>query len=177
MKKYRDNTSTRKNLEAAILDEAVSHVKYTAWGNQAKAEGYPEIAHCYQVAANNELSHAETWMRQLGLLRSVNENLQEAAEMEREGSILYVDYASDAENEGFDELKEMFLCASTSENNHMENFKRIHSELQAGEMFVSDNDKTKWMCYNCGFIMEGESPVNICPLCGRPETWFIKMKE
>ena len=174
MKKYRNNTSTRKNLESAISDEAISHVKYTLWGKRAKAEGYPEIAHCYEVAAKNELSHAEACMNELGLIGSIYENLQTSAEMVKEGIEQYISFAYDAENEGYDELKTMFLSASDAERNHMESFLSLHEKYISDEMFSSPLADTRWMCYNCGFVSEGETPPENCPLCGRPQTWFVK---
>ncbi len=172
MKKYRNNTSTRKNLESALEQEALGHVKYTLWGDKAQKDGYPEIAHCYRVAANNELAHAELWMRELGMLGSINENLQNAATTENNAGVSYLNFAADAENEGFDDLRDKFLDVSQVEGEHMKTFSDFHRRFISDEMFVSDNCKTKWICYNCGFSSEGEEPPQRCPLCGRPETWF-----
>lgn len=172
MKNYRNNTFTRKNLEAALSDEALCHVKYTLWGNNAEKEGYPQIAHCYRVAAQNELAHAKMWMDELGMMGSVNENLQNATTLENNAKESYLSFASDAENEGYGELKEKYLCASNAENNHLEQFSKMHQSFMSGEMFVSPDCDTTWQCYNCGYVSTGEAPPENCPLCGRPETWF-----
>ena len=173
MKKYRNNTSTARNLESAFADEAMSHVKYITWGEQAEREGYPEIAICYRNAARNELAHAREWMSEMGMPQSMGERLRASAEMEAAGEREYINFASDAENEGFDQLKNKFLDTAKVEKAHSQSFAEMHDRLSSGEMFVSPDCKTHWMCYNCGYNSEGESPPERCPLCGRPETWFI----
>lgn len=173
MKKYRNNTLAYKNLESALANEATCHVKYTLWGDSAEKDGYPEIAHCYRVAAKNELAHADLWMRELGLMGSINENLQNAATMEKSGALSYVNFAADAENEGHDGLRDKFLCTSKAEEAHFNEFSNMHNRFISGEMFVSPDCNTCWVCYNCGYSAQGETPPEHCPLCGRPETWFV----
>ena len=173
IKKYSNNTQTSRNLENAIADEALCHVKYTVWGDEAEKMGYPQIAHCYRMAANNELAHARLWMEELGMNRSINENLQNAVSCEKTGNSNYTLYAGVAEDEGFNELRDKFLNAAQVENNHMENFSRIHNRFVDEEMFVSKDCNAMWRCYNCGYLAQSETPPSGCPLCGRPETWFV----
>jgi rubrerythrin len=33
----------------------------------------------------------------------------------------------------------------------------------------------KWMCKVCGYIHEGDTPPDECPLCGAPGTQFEKV--
>ncbi len=176
MKKYRNNTLTRSNLESAIANEAVCHVKYTLWGNEAEKEGYPEIADCYRTAAKNEISHAEVCMRELGMIGSINENLQSAVEHENRMGTEYTNFASDAENEGYEQVKEKFLNIAQAEQQHFDTFSTLYHRLISDEMFVSPDCDTHWRCYNCGFVEEGESPPERCPLCERPETWFARQQ-
>jgi len=173
MKKY-GNSQTKKNLETALSDEALSHVKYMLWGNEAERMGYPQIANCYRIAANNELAHAKMWMGELGMMGSLNENLQNSIADENPGEHNYRLYARDEENEGYDGLGEKFLNTAQIEKNHADTFSQTHRRLVDDDMFTSNNCSTVWMCYNCGYSAEGESPPQRCPLCGRPESWFIE---
>ncbi len=172
MIKYRNNTNTRGNLENALSGEAVAHMKYIIWGDMAEDMGYPHIARCYRDAANHELSHGRKWMCELGMLGSMNEGLQNTVMEEELTTANYVNYASDAENEGFDNLKTEFLATAEAEKQHMNRFSHIHQQLTSEEMFVSSDCNTVWKCYNCGYSEEGIAPPQNCPLCGRPETWF-----
>ncbi len=172
MKKY-ENSQTVRNLQTALSDEALSHVKYTIWGNEAEQMGYPQIAHYYRVAANNELAHASLCMNELGMMGSLNENLQNAIVDENSDNQNYLMYARDAENEGYDDLSNKFLNTANVEKTHADEFSNMHRQLVDEEMFASHNCSTVWMCYNCGYSSEGETPPARCPLCGRPETWFV----
>ncbi len=173
MKKH---TYTNNNLNQALSGEALSLVKYTLWGEKAEAEGYPEISECYRVAARNELSRARIWMDELGLNGSLNENLQNSVNEEREKNERFTMYAVDAENEGFDQLKNKFLDTSVAIENQMNVFSNLNSRLVSDEMFISENENSKWRCYNCGFVSKGEAPPSRCPLCSRNETWFSKIE-
>ena len=35
----------------------------------------------------------------------------------------------------------------------------------------------KWRCKICGFIHEGDSPPNICPVCGAGSEDFVLMEK
>ncbi len=173
MKKYINNTLSKNNLEKAFENEALCHVKYKLWSDKAKNDGYAEISRWYEEASENELNHAKIWFDEMGASGSVNEMLQEATNDENHSAKMYLDFAAVAEDEGLDTLKDKFLNVSMVENNHKDKFSSMHNRFVSEEMFLSPDDKTEWKCYNCGFVHTGNTPPESCPLCARPETWFI----
>ncbi len=35
----------------------------------------------------------------------------------------------------------------------------------------------KWRCIECGFIHEGDSPPDVCPVCMAPAEAFVEVHE
>ena len=35
----------------------------------------------------------------------------------------------------------------------------------------------KWKCKVCGYVYEGESAPEVCPVCKQPSTVFVKVEE
>ena len=48
---------------------------------------------------------------------------------------------------------------------------------QSSELEDNDNmseEKTKWICPLCGYVHYGDTPPDVCPLCGAPGEVFVK---
>lgn len=54
---------TEANLMAAFAGESMARGKYTYYANQAKAEGYQEIARIFEETAKNEEEHGKIWFK------------------------------------------------------------------------------------------------------------------
>ena len=104
MSKY-TGTKTEKNLQAAFAGESQARNKYTYFSKIAKDEGLDKIAEIFAKTANNEENHAKMWFSELGGLNKTKENLKAAADGENyEWTDMYVQFAKEAEEEGFAEL-------------------------------------------------------------------------
>lgn len=68
-------TKTEQNLLHAFAGESQVRNKYTFFAQQARAEGFEQIAALFQDTADNEMAHARLWFRQLGDLSSTAQNL------------------------------------------------------------------------------------------------------
>ncbi len=167
---------TKANLETAFEKEAIAYVRYKAMEENAKNQGYADIAHCYHKAAENELAHALVWLNEGESGGNINTDLENSIRGENESSGFYIACAVDAENEGQDNLKERFLNASAVEKRHMETFSDIYERYKGEELFVSENESF-WECENCGHIHKGYSPPCKCPLCARSETYFTRLPD
>jgi rubrerythrin len=60
------------------------------------------------------------------------------------------------------------------EKQHEENYRKALAEVKSGEMFTSNSSSTKWICINCGYIVEGKEPPKVCPTCSHPQGYFKK---
>jgi rubrerythrin len=167
---------TRANLETAFEKEAIAYVRYRAMEENAKKQGYADIARCFSKAAENELAHALVWLNETESGGSINTDLENSIRGENESIGFYINCAVDAENEGYDSLKERFLNANAVEKKHMETFTDIYERYKGEELFVSENE-CFWECENCGHIHKGVSPPAECPLCARGETYFTRLTD
>ena len=75
-------SQTQTNLSAAFAGESQANRKYLAFAKQADAEKLPQVAKLFRAAAEAETLHANTHMRNLGMIKSTAENLKSAIEGE-----------------------------------------------------------------------------------------------
>ena len=70
-----------------------------------------------------------------------------------------------------DEVPEDFLCPLCKHGK--EDFAPVDAEPAAAEAKPESSAKTtKWVCTVCGYIHEGDTPPEICPLCKMPAEKF-----
>ena len=89
---------------------------------------------------------------------------------------MYARFAEEAEEEGFHEIATKFRNVAKIENSHMQRYDLHISELEKNEVFQKP-EKIEWICMNCGFSYDGTDAPNICPVCGKPQSWFSNANE
>jgi rubrerythrin len=50
-----------------------------------------------------------------------------------------------------------------------DNYRKALEQIKRGEAFVASNPLTKWICINCGYVVEGTEPPKVCPTCSHPQ--------
>ncbi len=168
-------TKTEKNLKAAFAGESQAHTKYLYYASQAKKDGYEQIAEIFTETAGNEKEHAKLWFKALhdGAVPKTPENLKEAAAGENyEYTEMYVKFAAEAREEGFESLAKLFEGVGKVEANHEERYKKLLSNIEQGTVFTTDDKLAVWKCRNCGHIHIGEKAPTTCPVCSHPESYF-----
>lgn len=167
-----EGTKTQKNLQAAFAGESQARNKYTYFAQQARAEGYEQIAELFLKTADNEREHAKMWFQELGGIGSTADNLKAAAEGENyEWTDMYVDFAKTAREEGFDALAEKFELVAAIEKRHEERYRALLQNVEAQEVFQKSTVQV-WECRNCGHIVVGTRAPKNCPACGYPQSYF-----
>ena len=140
-------SKTETNLMAAFAGETQARSKYTYYAAAAKSEGYGGIG---DTKAN--------------LLAGIaGENY--------EWSIMYDDFAKEAEDEGFTEIAAKFRMVGAIEKTHEERYKALLNNIQNQEVFQKP-EEVKWQCRNCGHEYEGTNAPQICPVCGHMQAYF-----
>mgnify|MGYP003509700378 CR=1 FL=1 len=125
MSKY-EGTKTEKNLLAAFAGESQARNKYTYFSAIAKDEGNDKIATIFEKTAKNEENHAKMWIKELAGLNDTTTNLKNAADGENyEWTDMYVQFAKDADAEGFPELAAKFRAVAAIEKRHEERYRAI----------------------------------------------------
>ncbi|MBT3225659.1 MAG: rubrerythrin family protein [Deltaproteobacteria bacterium] len=183
-------TETEKNLLASFAGESQARNRYTYYASKAKKEGYVQISAIFTETADHEKAHAKTFFKFLqggdvevtatfpaGVIGSTEENLAAAAAGENhEWTVLYKEAAEVADQEGFDEVAEIFRRISMVEEQHEQRYRKLLQNIKDGKVFERDTSR-KWMCRNCGYVHEGKTALNMCPACQHPLAHFEIKKE
>lgn len=165
-------TKTEENLKTAFAGESMARNKYTFYANQARKDGYEQIADFFEETAENERQHAKIWFKYLhGILDTPN-NLEDAAAGEHyEWSEMYSGFAETAREEGFKELAMLFENVAKIEKSHEERFNKLMQSISDGTVFAK-GDQVAWVCKKCGHIHIGPSAPKVCPVCKHPQAFF-----
>ena len=167
-------TKTEKNLMEAFAGESQARNKYTYFASKAKKDGYEQIAAIFQETADNEKEHAKIWFKYLhdGGVPETSENLIDAIKGEDyETNEMYVQFAKEAREEGFDEIADLFEKVGKIESDHEKRFKQLQERLESGMVFKRDGVAV-WKCRNCGYIHIGDKAPETCPVCKHPQAYF-----
>lgn len=166
-------TKTEANLMAAFAGESQARNKYTYFASKAKKDGYVQIAKIFEETAENEKEHAKIWYKLLNDgIGSTKENLKAAAEGENfEWTDMYVQFAKEAREEGFNQIAELFEGVAAIEKEHEERYRKLLSNIEGDLVFSKDGDVI-WQCANCGHICVGKKAPEVCPVCNHPQSYF-----
>ena len=167
-------TKTEKNLNTAFAGESQARVKYQFYASKAKKDGYEHIASVFEETSDNEKEHAKIWYKILhdGGVPDTAENLKDAIEGENyEETEMYVKFAAEAREEGFEEIAKLFEEVGKIEAEHEARYKKLLENTEKGIVFKGDG-VTVWKCRNCGYIHIGDSAPEECPVCKHPQSYF-----
>lgn len=185
---------TKQNLLRAFAGECQARMRYEMAGQIAAKQQLPVIEKVFKFTANQEKEHAQIFYDLLknifkeenididaGYPVDIHEDLayllQQAALHEEEEAIsIYKSFGETAKKEGYPEVASAFFMISDIEHYHHNRFKKYHQYLTGGMLFA-DNSSIKWMCLNCGFIYEGNTPLQVCPVCKKEQGYFIRLDE
>lgn len=167
-------TKTEKNLMEAFAGESQARNKYTYFAGKAKKEGYEQIAAIFEETAGNEREHAKLWFKLLngGEVPSTVDNLKAAAAGENgEWTDMYKRMAEEARAEGFEDIAFLFEGVGKIEKHHEERYLALLKNIEGGDVFKKDQ-KSVWICRNCGHVVDFENAPPKCPICAHPQAYF-----
>jgi rubrerythrin len=166
-------SKTEKNLMDAFAGESMARNKYTYYASKAKKEGYEQIAAFFTETADNEKEHAKIWFKLLhDGVPGTAANLADAAGGERyEWTEMYANFAKEAREEGFNDIAMLFEKVGAIEKSHEERYGALLKNLETDRVFKKE-EKTVWICLNCGHIHDGKSAPEKCPVCDHPQAYF-----
>lgn len=181
-------TETAKNLLKSFASESQARNRYIFYSEVAKNEGYEQISDIFKLTAENEQGHAEIFFNYLVndfnnedisieanypiAKGSTLSNLQSSAKAEdHEHAEVYPAFAEVARNEGFQEIANSFTLIAKIENHHKERFETLATNVQNNKVFQKD-EKSTWICRYCGYILEGLSAPEKCPVCSHPQAYY-----
>jgi rubrerythrin len=178
-------TRTEQNLLKAFAGESQARNRYTYFSGAARKEGFQQIAALFLETAENEREHAKVFFCHLeggdaeitasypaGRIGTTAENLLAAAEGEKmEWSVLYPDFATIADQEGFPAVAESFREIAKVEAYHERRYRKLLNNVDSGKVFARDRP-IRWKCRNCGYVFEGPEAPAVCPACKHPQGYY-----
>ncbi len=160
---------TEKNLKDAFAGESQANRKYLAFAKRAEQEGFKQAAKLFRAVAEAETVHAHNHLRQMALIKSTKENLEQALNGEvYEFQEMYPPMMQAAKNEGAKGAEMSFTFANEVE--------KVHAELyrKAIENLGNNAEVDYYICPVCGYTAEGSAP-EICPVCKAKQASFMKI--
>ena len=167
-------TKTEKNLMEAFAGESQARNKYTYFASKAKKEGYEQIGAIFEETAGNEKEHAKIWFKLLcgGEIPATPLNLKAAAAGEHEEwTAMYKRMAEEAKAEGFNDIAFLFDSVGKIEKEHEERYLKLLKNVEKGAVFAKE-EKSVWICRNCGHIVDSKTAPDKCPVCVHPKSYF-----
>lgn len=183
---------TKENLMKAFAGESQARNRYTIAARQAKKENLHVIEMVFSFTAEQEREHAEIFYNHLSCLggesisidgsypvdidRDVAKLLRFAQHNEyEEHDDVYESFAKTAKEEGFPAVAASFALIAGVEKLHGDRFGMFADLLESGKLFVSDVS-TSWMCLSCGYVFDGKSAPEHCPVCQADKGYFIRLE-
>ncbi len=176
---------TPSNLLKAIAGESMARNKYTYFAEIARKEGYEWVAAVFEETAGNERAHAQEELEQLkektemtntytiDPLADTLTNLKHAVEGERyETDTMYPGFRDKAKEEGDEAATKLFQEIAETEEKHAERYQKLVDRMEAGKMFEED-EEIEWKCLNCGYVHKGKTAPDKCPLCTKPQGFYM----
>lgn len=184
MGKFRESR-TALNLHASFAAEAQARTRYDFFAAKAREDGFIQISKLFKETADQECEHALrffkffnggelpiNWTYPTGVIQTTRENLLSSAELEHYvGHEMYVQFAKEAEQEGFARAADTFNAIIVSENHHEHLFRHLAENIATERIFQRKEEK-KWRCLSCGYIHTGPGAPDKCPGCVKPKGYF-----
>ncbi len=166
-------SKTEENLKVAFAGESMATNKYTYYASKARKDGFVQIAEIFEETAGNEREHAKLWFKLLheGIGSTANNLLDAAAGENQEWTEMYVNFAKEAKEEGFDKIAKLFEGVAAIEKEHEERYRKLFANIE-GELVFSKDGDTMWKCINCGHIHFGSKAPEFCLVCSHPQAYF-----
>ena len=158
-----EGTQTFENINRALMDEAISVVRYLIYADEAEDAMVEKF---FKQTAENEMEHAKVMLKLLGALGEETDNLKKSFSIE--AFVSKIDYPSIAEvarEEGFEDVATRFEGLATIEARHRDGFKKLLDEIEKGTLYKTQK-KAEWHCTECGYVHIGTEPPEKCPVCG-----------
>lgn len=184
------DSRTKVNLMRAFTGESQARNRYDMAAEIAKNKKYNIIERLFKYTASQEQAHAKVFYNALKSLNGqtitidngsypvdsyddILKLLRTSANNEyKEHDVVYKEFADIAEEEGFSDIATTFRNIASIEKVHGDRFNRYADEFENNTLFKKD-ESTQWICTNCGFIYEGKEAPNVCPVCKKPQGYYL----
>ncbi|MBR1764494.1 MAG: rubrerythrin family protein [Ruminococcus sp.] len=187
------NSTTLENLMRAWAGETQACSRYRMSAERMRQQKLFSLARLFDFTADQEQKHAEVFFSLMqgggsgkqtieadypsALPEDAAELLQAACNREQEeAESIYPAFAAKARDEGFKQIAQTFESIADIERSHGARFV-YYAELAREFRLYSEKDSTLWVCLNCGYVFEGETAPEQCPVCSQPQGHYVRADE
>lgn len=187
------NSETKDNLMRAFAGESQARNRYTFAASQAKKEKLHIIEAVFTYTANQEREHAEIFYKHLkelsgetihvdgGYPVDITDDISKLLRMAQhneyeEHDFVYKAFGEKAREEGFMQVANSFFMIAEIEKIHGDRFGRFAELMEQDKLFKAEQ-KSSWICLNCGYIYEGEEAPVKCPVCEHNQGYFVRLEQ
>jgi len=181
------DSQTVRNLKEAYQAEMNASARYTAFAEQAKKEGFPQIALILTTNAKAEAIHAanhKTVLERMGskpdpfkpdfTVKSTKENLQVVIDSETaEATKIYPGYIAAAKTEKATDAVKSMRWAMETEKRHIGMVQNAFYSLTANS--TTSLPKVYFICPKCGNTYDTPKPESLCSFCSTSSSKFIRV--
>ena len=184
-------SKTKDNLMKAFAGESQARNRYTFAAEKAKKAGYEVLEKIFLFTAEQERAHAEIFYNHLKELNGENLEITGSFPVEvyedvdkllrpaqhndyEEHDNVYEEFEQIAKEEGFEQVAGSFHMIKDIEKTHGDRFGHFADMLEQNKLFCSE-ERTHWMCLNCGYIYEGMERPQQCPTCQVDKGYFVPL--
>jgi len=177
---------TLANLKAAFKGESTASAKYAAYAEQAKKDGFPQLAFMFSATSKAEAIHAanhKTVLEKMGqkvdpvkpefTVKSTKENIEDALKGETyEITTMYPGFIATAKTEDVNDAVKSFRWAMDTEKKHQAIYQNALNALNS-----KTTDKLPmvyWVCPKCGNTFDVVTPEASCVFCSTSSSKYIK---
>lgn len=186
-----NNSQTLINLMRAFAGESQARNRYTFAQEQMIAQKQFFIADLFKFTANQEKEHAEIFYNHLKSAGVTDVEIEAGYPVDKDCDLaclldtaanhelaehgdIYPSFAQTAREEGFAQIAQDFENIASIEKTHAQRFERFAQLERDGELYSSD-ESIKWVCMNCGYIIEGTQVPQNCPVCHGEQGYYIRL--
>jgi rubrerythrin len=184
-------SKTKENLMRAFAGESQARNRYTIAAQKAHEKKLHVLEEVFKFTAEQERAHGKVFYEFLTELSGENieidgtypidisESLEELLGMaehneNEEHDVVYKEFEEVAREEGFERIAATFQMIGEVEKVHADRFAKFKKWMEENHLFVSDVC-TKWMCLNCGHIVEAKAAPQVCPVCNEEQGYFVRV--
>jgi rubrerythrin len=162
---------TQKNLNDAFCGESQAHMKYLIYSDVAEKNGYKNISRLFRAISYAEQVHATNHFRNLGMIKSTDQNLEDAIEGESyEVNEMYPVFNEVAKFQNEKGAETSTKYALEAEKIHEKMYRdALESVKKNKDIEIADI----YICSVCGYTTTGKPPEK-CPVCGASASSFKK---
>lgn len=158
---------TEDALKEAYEGEAKAAIRLKVYAEKAEEEGYQQMAKLFRVIALSEEIHAKRALRNLGKVKSTEDNLSASFESEKKvAEVAYDNFIKIAEEEGNSLAVLHFSQSRDVEEHHAKLYKEAMNHL------MEDRKTVYYVCEVCGYVSDGILPEE-CPICAAMKEQFF----